>query len=70
MEPDLFWFPWCTSAYIPEYVAKKVPELEASSEFWGVRSSCGHIYVQVARNPFGVGYLTKREWQAKGELKC
>lgn len=63
MEPDLFWFPWCTSVYIESFVKEKVAELKASGRYWDVCSDGGRIYVQVARNPFGIGYLTKKEWE-------
>lgn len=56
-ELELLWFPWCTSAYKDDYVQEKVPELEASGEYWGVAGHGGYIKVKLARNPYGVGVL-------------
>lgn len=69
MEPKLVWFPWCTSAYKPSFVAKKVEELRNSNEYWGVRvRNKYYIDVQLARNPSGVGLLDKSEWNELSEV--
>ena len=63
MQPNLFWFPWCTSAYKADFVREKVKELEESGEYFGVRSNGGYIYVQLAKSPNSIGALDKKEWE-------
>ena len=58
---EFFWFPWCTSAYVEEFVEATKKELRESGAYFGVRSYGGYISIKVARNPNGGPYLDRHE---------
>ena len=48
-----FWYPWCTSAYIPSFVRSKIKELRNSGEYFDVKHIGPYIYVKRGRTQDG-----------------
>ncbi len=67
IKPSLFWFPWCTGQYKQSFIDKKIPELRASNEYFGVKQVGWQIHVKMARNPEGIGMLDRKEWEERHE---
>ncbi|NIV38013.1 MAG: hypothetical protein GWN58_53945 [Anaerolineae bacterium] len=59
---SFFWFPWCTGRYRKEFTDRKVPELEASGRYWGVRVVGYQIQVKLGRDQDG-----KTIWRKESE---
>jgi len=50
---EYFWFPWCTGQYKQSFINKKIPELEATGRYWGVKQVGWRIHVKLGRDRDG-----------------
>ena len=72
---ELFWLPWCTSAYRKEYIDKRAAEERASGRWWDVQKrfvareraqngemqSYYKLFLKVGRYETGP-YVDRHEW--------